>query len=52
MALRKKLEKKYWIPLNTYIVAFGQNLCNPISPKCSICPIKEYCKQIGVEKKR
>tara|TARA_B100000315_G_C14588555_1_gene594469 strand:- start:273 stop:929 length:657 start_codon:yes stop_codon:yes gene_type:complete len=52
MALRKKLPKKYWIPLNTMFVAFGQNLCNPISPKCSICPIENYCNKINVTSSR
>ena len=52
MALRKKLPKKYWISLNTYFVAFGQNLCNPISPWCSKCPIENYCNKINVKKSR
>lgn len=52
MMLRKKLEKKYWIPLNPLLVAFGQNLCRPLSPHCSICPIIGYCNQVNVKKKR
>jgi len=52
MALRKKLPKKYWITYNTILVAFGQNLCTPISPYCSICPIHKYCNRIGVKKYR
>lgn len=43
MALRKKLPKKYWIQINTYLVTLGQNVCKPIKPKCEICPIKELC---------
>ncbi|MDP7457161.1 MAG: endonuclease III [Candidatus Woesearchaeota archaeon] len=52
MALRKKLPKKYWIPLNTMLVAFGQNLCNPVSPWCSKCPIFSFCNRINVVKGR
>lgn len=52
MALRKKLPKKYWEAINVLMVAFGQNLCRPISPKCSICPIYDECNRVGVGVKR
>jgi endonuclease III len=52
MALRKKLPIKYWETYNSMLVAFGQHLCRPISPHCSICPIKKYCNQIGVTTQR
>ena len=45
-ALRKKLPIKYWIDINTLIVTHGQNICKPINPKCSVCPIEEYCAKI------
>lgn len=48
MALRKKLPEKHWLDYNSYLVAFGQNLCTPRNPKCSNCPIYQYCKRIGV----
>ncbi len=51
-ALRKKLPKKYWIEYNDLLVTYGQNLCVPISPKCSICHIAKYCQRIGVTKSR
>ncbi len=47
-ALRKTLPKKYWIIFNTLLVMHGQNICTPISPKCSMCPISECCKRVGV----
>ena len=50
--LREKLPKKYWKPINSIIVAFVQNLCTPISPHCSECPIKKYCNKVGVKKSR
>ena len=45
-ALRAKLPKKYWIDINTLIVTHGQNVCKPIKPNCSACPIEEYCAKI------
>ena len=47
-ALRKILPKKYWIPTNDFLVAFGQNLCRPISPWCSHCPVEADCDKVGV----
>ena len=51
-ALRKKLPQKYWIEYNATLVTWGQNICKPISPLCSGCPIKSFCKRAGVEKSR
>ena len=45
-ALREKLPKKYWIDINTLIVTHGQNVCKPIKPMCSVCPIEKYCAKI------
>ncbi len=42
-ALRKKLPVKYWIDINTLMVTHGQNVCKPIKPNCSVCPIAEHC---------
>jgi len=52
MLLRKKLPKKYWIEYNDLLVSFGQHLCRPISPWCSVCPIESYCDKVGVDKSR
>lgn len=48
VALRAKLPKQYWIEYNDLLVSFGQHLCRPISPVCSQCPVRKYCRQIGV----
>ena len=45
-ALREKLPVKYWIDINTLIVTHGQNVCKPIKPICSCCPIEKYCAKI------
>lgn len=51
-ALREKLPQEHWIEYNDILVTYGQNVCAPISPKCSICPIEKYCPKIGVLKHR
>jgi len=52
MALRKKLPRRYWIKFNDLLVAYGQNLCKPISPFCSKCKIAVYCRRVGVKTRR
>lgn len=48
MVLRKKLPVKYWIEYNALLVTWGQNICQPISPLCSQCPVAKYCAKAGV----
>jgi len=52
MQLVEKLPKKYWIRYNSLLVAFGQSICRPVSPKCSECPVKNLCRKEGVDKFR
>ena len=52
MALREKLPKEYWIEINDLLVSLGQHICHPTSPKCSQCPVSEYCEKVGVERSR
>jgi endonuclease-3 len=52
IALRAKLPRKHWITINTILVMHGQNICKPISPFCSRCPVFKYCARIGVTKSR
>ncbi len=52
VALRKILPEKYWDDFNDLFVTFGQNICVPISPFCSKCPIEKYCKKINVKRSR
>lgn len=51
-ALREKLPKKYWIDYNAQLVMWGQNVCKPISPLCSGCPINAICEKNNVGKSR
>lgn len=46
------IPKKYWADINHLFVQFGKNICVTISPKCTICPIENYCPKIGVDRSR
>ena len=50
--LRKKLPREFWIEVNDLLVSLGQNICRPLSPKCSKCPVESFCDKIGVIKSR
>jgi endonuclease-3 len=52
MALRAKLPRRYWIGYNDLLVTFGQNVCAPISPRCSTCPVRMLCRRVGVTTSR
>jgi endonuclease-3 len=51
-ALRKKLPRRHWKTYNDILVTFGQNLCVPVSPWCSRCPVAVDCPRIGVKRFR
>ncbi len=51
-ALRAKLPKKHWKTYNDLLVTFGQNLCTPVSPWCSKCPVEKHCERVGVTRHR
>ncbi|MFH1787387.1 MAG: endonuclease III [archaeon] len=50
--LEKILQKKYWKEFNAIFIQFGKGICQPISPRCSKCPINRYCQKINVQKSR
>jgi len=47
-ALREVLPRRHWIDYNTILVAFGQTICQPVSPWCSRCPIEDLCPRLGL----
>jgi endonuclease-3 len=51
-ALRSKLPVRYWRDYNTLLVAFGQQICRPVSPFCSRCPVSGYCDRKNVGRGR
>jgi endonuclease-3 len=50
--LREILPRKYWKLINGLFVLYGQQLCRPVSPFCSRCPIAALCARRGVERAR
>ena len=50
--LKELLPKDQWIDFNHLLVMWGQNICVPISPKCSSCVLLPLCPQIGVTTRR
>jgi endonuclease III len=51
-ALRRTLPKRWWIPINETLVRHGQQVCKPISPWCSACPVAASCPRTGVQRQR
>jgi endonuclease-3 len=51
-ALRKKLPQKFWMHYNALLVTWGQNVCRPISPICSSCPVSDICQKRDVTTSR
>lgn len=50
--LRRRLPPRHWRDINGLLVAFGQNVCRPLSPRCSGCMIRSGCRRRGVETAR
>jgi endonuclease-3 len=51
-ALARVVPQKYWAQLTELLVIWGQNVCVPISPFCSTCPLAPLCKRVGVTRYR
>ena len=52
LVLRGKLPRRYWKTYNDLLVTFGQNLCVPVSPWCSRCPVARHCERVGLVRSR
>ncbi len=52
MALREILPRRYWIGINELFVRYGQEVCAPLSPRCSTCPVVKRCARVGVRRSR
>jgi endonuclease-3 len=50
--LEATLPKAHWIDINRLLVPFGKHVCTGRLPKCSACPVLEYCRQVGVGEHR
>lgn len=51
-ALRGKLPGKWWPAVNRLLVLFGKSCCQPVSPRCSECPVAARCARRGVVRSR
>jgi endonuclease-3 len=52
IALRARLPNKYWMEINYLLVFFGKTVCQPVSPRCSTCPLVKTCPAVGVTRRR
>lgn len=52
IALNDKIPRKYWKEFNSVFIQFGREICLPVSPWCSKCPLSKECPKIGVVKRR
>jgi endonuclease III len=51
-ALILVLPERYWISINELLVRYGQAVCTPLSPRCSLCPVADWCARVGVGRSR
>jgi endonuclease III len=47
-ALYRAAARRWWPDINLYLVVWGQNVCRPISPRCSACAVSRWCPRVGV----
>ena len=52
LALARVLPRRYWIPINALMVSYGQQVCTPLAPHCSRCPVRDTCPRRGVTRHR
>jgi endonuclease-3 len=52
LALARSLPRRYWIPINGIMVSYGQQVCTPVAPHCSRCPLLGTCPRRGVGRHR
>lgn len=50
--LEEVLPPRYWLEINRLLVPFGKHICTGRRPHCSTCPVRDMCRQIGVENPR
>ncbi len=51
-ALQILLPRRWWKRINALLVAYGQEVCRPVSPHCSRCAIRAHCRRVAVERSR
>jgi len=43
-ALKRVIDKEYWVRINDLLVKFGQQICRPVKPRCEVCTLKPFCR--------
>lgn len=44
--------KRLWPVINEALVAHGKAVCKPIGPTCDACPVRQYCRRVGLRTNR
>lgn len=50
--LKKVIPQDLWLGFNPTLVEFGKTICKPITPRCSVCNITEYCNYFKKNQKK
>ncbi|ORY02250.1 DNA glycosylase [Basidiobolus meristosporus CBS 931.73] len=50
VALEDWLPQEYWRGINPLLVGFGQIMCKGVKPKCSECPVSQWCPSAQLKK--
>jgi len=50
--LQAVLPERYHVEINRLLVPFGKHVCTGRLPRCSTCPVLEFCRQVGVDEHR
>jgi len=51
-ALMRLVPRRWWIAVNEIWVGYGQRVCTPLSPRCSVCAMAADCARVGVVRTR
>lgn len=50
--LQKEVPEKEWVHINRLLMPFGKHICTAALPRCSTCPVLQWCRQVGVVRHR
>jgi endonuclease-3 len=51
-ALEAIIPENRWTDINRDLMPFGKFICTGTLPKCSTCPVAQWCKRVGVTRHR
>lgn len=52
LQLENKVPHHLWIDINRLLMPFGKHICTGTLPRCTTCPVFDYCRQVGVTRHR